>query len=243
MHDPRRILDLPALLNARDLGGYPTRDGAQTRWRSLVRADDLVHLTPTGIAALADYGVRTVVDLRWPDEVSIAPHPIPRDLKDVEYHQVSLLMETEDEWGECVAGCTKEMWKCAVLDHTRPQLKRVLQVIAAADPQPLVFHCVAGKDRTGLVSAMLLALADVVPEAIAHDYVASGDRLRDAYVRRYPQFDPEQVAEFVRCPEEGVYNMLVYLARQGGPRAFLHGIGLSGAEIARLYTRLRDPTN
>ena len=240
MEDPRRILHLPGLLNARDLGGYPTQDGAETRWRSLVRADDLVQLAPEGIAALADYGIRTVIDLRWPGEVSAAPHPIPRDLKHVEYHQVSLLMATENEWGERIAGCTKEMWKCAVLDHTRPQLKRVLQVIAAADPKPLLFHCVAGKDRTGLVAALLLALANVVPEAIAYDYVASGDRLREAYVQRYPQFDPEQVAEFVRCPEEGVYNMLDYLARLGGPRAFLHEIGLSGEEIDRLYTRLRE---
>lgn len=241
MDDPRRILNLPALLNARDLGGYPTLDGGRTRWRSLVRADDLVQLTPEGVAALADYGVRTVVDLRWPGEVNAALHPIPRDLKQVEYHQVSLLMATENEWGERSAGCTKEMWKCAVLDHTRPQIRRVLQVIAAADPQPLVFHCVAGKDRTGLIAALLLTLANVVPEAIAYDYVASGDRLRDAYVRRYPQLDPEQVAEFVRCPEEGVYNMLDYLVRQGGPRAFLRAIGLSGEEIDRLYLRLRDP--
>jgi protein-tyrosine phosphatase len=240
MDDPRRILHLPALLNARDLGGYPTQDGGQTRWRSLVRADDLVQLTPEGVDALADYGIRTVIDLRWPGEASAAPHPIPRDLKHVEYHQVSLLMASENDWGECIAGCTKEMWKCAVLDHTRPQLKRVLQLIAAADSKPLLFHCVAGKDRTGLIAALLLALANVVPEAIAYDYVASGERLREAYVRRYPQLDPEQVAEFVRCPEEGVYNMLDYLARQGGPRAFLRAIDLSGAEIDRLYTRLRE---
>ncbi|HEX8783009.1 MAG TPA: tyrosine-protein phosphatase, partial [Steroidobacteraceae bacterium] len=57
-------LQFPNLLNARDLGGYPTSDGAHTRWRSLVRADDLSQLTAEGLTALADYGVRTILDLR-----------------------------------------------------------------------------------------------------------------------------------------------------------------------------------
>ena len=58
-----RALHIPNLHNARDLGGLPTRDGRTTRWRSLLRADDLHHLTPDGLQALHDYGVETVLDL------------------------------------------------------------------------------------------------------------------------------------------------------------------------------------
>lgn len=58
----------PCLLNLRDLGGYPTADGAITRRRSLLRADDLAQLSPQGLAALADFGLETVLDLRWPEE-------------------------------------------------------------------------------------------------------------------------------------------------------------------------------
>jgi len=72
MHDPKRRLDFPALLNARDLGGYPTLDGSTTRWRSLVRSDDLSQLTSAGLEALSSYGIETVIDLRWPDEVAVA---------------------------------------------------------------------------------------------------------------------------------------------------------------------------
>jgi len=65
MHDPGRLLNFPSLLNARDLGRLSTLDGSHTRWRSLVRADDLAQLTRR-MRALADYGIETVVDLRWP---------------------------------------------------------------------------------------------------------------------------------------------------------------------------------
>ncbi|TLY60652.1 MAG: tyrosine-protein phosphatase, partial [Gammaproteobacteria bacterium] len=77
MQDHERLLHFPDLLNARELGGYPTTDGGETRWRSLVRADDLSQLTVEGVRALADYGVGTVIDLRWPEEAALAPSPVP----------------------------------------------------------------------------------------------------------------------------------------------------------------------
>src|SRR5262245_37857138 len=77
MHTPQgaRRLSWDACYNIRDLGGYPTRDGTQTRWRSLVRADTMCRLTADGRAALLDYGVRTVIDLRRSDELRLDPNP------------------------------------------------------------------------------------------------------------------------------------------------------------------------
>jgi protein-tyrosine phosphatase len=233
------LLKIPGLLNARDLGGHPTRDGATTRSRSLLRADDLVQLTDEGLQALADYGVRTVVDLRWPDEVAIKAHPLARSTHGVCYHQISLLAADMSQWAQLAGECTKEMWKCAVLQHTRPQLKEVLEVIAAADSGPLLFHCVAGKDRTGLVAALLLALADVQPEVIAADYAASAALLTDAYLERYPDLARTEIFEALRCPEEGVQNMLDYLAQYGGAAGYLGAIGLEDVTVARLRARLR----
>lgn len=229
----------PHLLNARDLGGYPTTDRAVTRNRSLLRADDLAQLSPEGLRALAEYGIETVLDLRWPEEIAEAPSPVRR-LPRVRYVSVSLLADTPADWGSLGGYCAKEEWKCTVLERLRPQLKRALSVIAEAGPGPLLFHCVAGKDRTGVIAALLLALADVVPAAIAADYAASTRNLRDAYLRRYPDGDPAAIVESVRCPEEAVYNMLGYLERAGGTRAYLGGIGLGAGEIARLRGRLRD---
>jgi protein-tyrosine phosphatase len=239
MHDPQRILNFPGLLNARDLGGYPTTDGAQSRWRSLVRADDLVQLTTAGLEAMGEFGIATVIDLRWPEEAAKSPSPIARNLPHVRYHRISLLVGNETDWQGVKLDAVKEMWKCAVLEHTRAELKQVLQVIASAPAEPLLFHCVAGKDRTGIIAALLLTLADVVPDAIAYDYAVSGEHLRDAYVERYPDLDPGYIAEAVRCPEQGVYNMLAYLQERGGVCAYLQEIGLSEPEIDRLRARLR----
>lgn len=229
----------PSLLNARDLGGYPTMDGGVTRPRSLVRADDLAQLSAKGLEALADYGIETVLDLRWPEEIAAAPSPVPQQLPRVRYLSVSLLADTPADWGALGGYCAKEQWKCTVLERLQPRLRSALAAIAAAGPGPLLFHCVAGKDRTGLIAALLLALADVVPAAIAADYAASTGNLRDAYLHRYRDGDPHAIIEAVRCPEEAVYNMLDYLDRAGGTRGYLAGIGLDADEISRLRGRLR----
>ncbi|HXZ60892.1 MAG TPA: tyrosine-protein phosphatase [Steroidobacteraceae bacterium] len=238
--DPRRRLDFPQLLNARDLGGCPTLDGGRTRWRSLLRGDDLAQLNTAGLRALADYGIETVIDLRWRAEVERHPSPIPAALPQVHYRQVSLLTPSEDEWRERSVDATKELWNCVVLEQVRLELREVLRAIAAAAPGPLLFHCIAGKDRTGLVAALLLALAEVLPEAIAHDYALSSANLRDGYLERYAHLEPEQILAALHCPEEGAYNMLKFLAHAGGVRAYLREIGLAGDEIAALRARLRE---
>jgi protein-tyrosine phosphatase len=238
--EPARTLHFPELLNARDLGGCPTTDGARVRMRSLLRADDLSQLNARGIQALAAYGVRTVLDLRWAQEAAEHPGPLPAALPQVHYERISLLTHTEDEWQLRSRDVAKELWKCAVLEHVRHELHRVLSFIAAAPAEPLLFHCVAGKDRTGLVAALLLALADATPAAIAADYAQSATNLRAGYLKRYAGTDRERILEALRCPEENAYNMLKFLDDAGGVRAYLAQIGLQPAEITRLRQRLRE---
>ena len=241
MDDARRVLSFPTMFNARDLGGYPTSDGGRTRWRSVLRADDPVQLTPAGLAAFADFGVATVIDLRWPEEAADNPNPVERKLKHVRYHHISLLARSAAKWLEVCGEPPKEMWLTAVLQYSRVELGQVLQAIAAAPDAPVLFHCVAGKDRTGAVAAVLLALAGVVPEAIAHDYAASAEHLRASYFQRHSSLQREQIAEALRCPPEGVYRMLEHLEREGGIDAFLGRIGVDERQRARLRQRLISP--
>ena len=241
MYDPKRRLDFPGLLNARDLGGYPTVDGSRTRWRSLIRSDDLSQLTREGLEALSRYGIETVVDLRWPDEVTAMPSPVTSGLTHIRYEPFSLCTPTQAEWRARRADSTaKELWNRAMLEHLRAELSHVLQIVATASDGPLLFHCVAGKDRTGVLAALLLALADVVPEAIAYDYAASFENLCDAYLERYADGDPAAIIEALQCPEQGVHNMLAYLENFGGARGYLEAIGMQRAHIERLRARLRD---
>jgi len=240
MPEPQRLLAFPGLLNARDLGGHPTVDGAHTRYRSLLRADDLAQLSPAGLQALRDYGLETILDLRWPEEAARYPSPAPGALAAVRYQRISLLTGTEDEWRLRSREAVKELWKCTVLEQVRRELRQVLGFIAAAGPGPLLFHCVAGKDRTGLIAALLLALAEVEPRAIAADYAVSTENLRAGYLERYPDVDRERILEALRCPEEGAHNMLRFLESAGGVRAYLSELGLTDEQILRLRARLRD---
>ena len=89
---PVRRLTWEGCLNARDLGGYPTSDGRETRWRAIVRSDDPSPLTEAGRTDLLEYGVRSIVDLRMPEEVSAYPNPFaqPGD-HGVAYTNLSLI--------------------------------------------------------------------------------------------------------------------------------------------------------
>ncbi len=228
------------LLNLRDLGGHPTTDGARTRTGSLLRSDDLSQLTAAGLRALQDYGVQTVIDLRWPEEAARHPSPVPQGLPQVRFQRISLLLHSEDEWQLRSKQVSKEAWKSHVLEQLGPELARVLRAVAAAPPGALLFHCVAGKDRTGLLAAVLLALANVTPAAIAADYAVSAHNLRAGYLKRYSDTAPERILEMLRCPEEGSHRMLAFLERAGGVEAYLAGIGLSAGEVRALRSRLRD---
>src|ERR1700761_8138870 len=117
MMKSQRDLHFPALLNARELGGHRTTDGGLTRWRSLLRSDDLAQLTQAGVRALADYGVETVLDLRWAEEIVLNPSPIGAHAPQIRYVHSSLLASTPAEWRGLAQGCEKERWKCQVLQQ------------------------------------------------------------------------------------------------------------------------------
>jgi protein tyrosine/serine phosphatase len=236
----QRRLQFPHLLNARDLGGCPTTDGRVTSWRSLLRADDLAQLTDEGLAALRAYGVSTVLDMRWADEAARYPSRVRQALPGVHYLHLPLLTVSEDEWRLRSGEVSKEDWTCAALKHVRAEIRQIFAAIADAAPGPLLFHCVAGKDRTGLVAALLLALADATPAAIASDYAESGANLREGYLKRYAEADPARILEAIRCPEEGAHNMLSFLEAAGGARRWLSSVGLSQRQLTALRARLRE---
>lgn len=239
MVQQNRNLDFPHLLNARDLGGCAIRAGSQTRWQSLLRADELSRLTPEGVKRLLDYGVRTVIDLRWPDEAEARPSIFQFASSHVHYIHISLLGLDEATWGLRRAQATKEMWNCVVLDYAQEQICAVMRVIADATAGGVLFHCESGKDRTGLIAALLLALADVEPNVIAHDYAMTTANLRVAYLAAHPTAQTATL-ERVRCPPERVHNMLAYLANHYGDAAeYLRHIGLSNQALRQVSRRLR----
>lgn len=166
-----RWVPLEGSHNFRDIGGYRTRDGDRLRWRALYRSDALGGLTATDCALLREQlGISSVLDLRHPRECQrkgIAPIA---DGNEVRLLHLPLNREDvpdDDPLPDLDDLGIVYLW---IARGVGPVLARVLQCIAADDATPMVFHCAAGKDRTGIVAAVLMTLLGVPDETIAADY-------------------------------------------------------------------------
>jgi protein-tyrosine phosphatase len=175
--DSRRHIPVKGAYNIRDLGGYPTVDGRQTRWRTLFRADGISDLPASSQATLVNEGVKTIVDLRGSRELSEEPS-VFKDLQDVGYRSHNIAGDTAvSDWGDRPipddSSIRLSTLYTAIIDKRGNALKGALQTLAEPGALPALFHCTAGKDRTGVVSALLLGIAGVPDETIVEDYALS----------------------------------------------------------------------
>ena len=210
-----RHLEWEPCWNVRDLGGLPTADGGVTRRGALVRADCLGKLTADGRRALYDYGVRTVIDLRGPLEVADDPPAFPGG-RAGEPGYINTPLDHQDPaaaplW---VAVRTRADVYRLFLDFYPHALADALRAIAAAPPGGIVFHCLGGTDRTGLVAAAALRLAGVP------DGLGFWDRLN---------MTADQMTATLAYVDE----------RYGGMERYLLDAGLSAEDMARVRARLR----
>ncbi|HSQ17817.1 MAG TPA: tyrosine-protein phosphatase, partial [Anaerolineales bacterium] len=183
----KRILLWDGCTNARDLGGLRTCDGRETLWGAVVRSDTPARLTAAGWSALYAYGIRTILTLRThgmvEDELNFtSPYP------DLAVLQVAIEDVTDKEF-VCQWAST-ELWSTPLYyqDALRRWPERhaaAISAIAQAQPGGVLFHCVRGHDRTGIMALLLLALAGVTPEDMLADYALSLDPERDALLARH----------------------------------------------------------
>ncbi len=188
---PSRTLAFEGCVNFRDLGGYRTADGRMVAWRTLFRADGLNKLTDADLALMADLGLASVIDLRTLDEAE-QRGSFPTDRLDVTYVGLPLtdvLPATEDlpEWKEAAYVATRY---AAMVSEGGPVLKSAIDALATRGALPAVMHCSAGKDRTGVLSALVLAFLGVPDETIVEDYALSAaamERLLERLKAEYPE--------------------------------------------------------
>jgi protein tyrosine/serine phosphatase len=246
-----RTLTWDGCLNVRDLGGIPTEDGGLTRTGSVIRSDNVRFLSDEGWHALQHHGVVRIVDLRFPEERQQDP---PSDT-DVEVVHVSVLGPAAGEGLDFVAELEAHLDSVAdVADHYAWSYVRFLErnherfaaaiaAIAEADG-PVVIHCMGGKDRTGLVAAMLLRLAGVSLDLIGEDYALSGDNLAptlDEWLESAPnERERRRREKLSTTPAIAMVRVLEDLeGRHGTVAAYLEAGGVTPAQIARLRERLR----
>ena len=178
---PVRTLTWDGCLNIRDLGGLPTAGGGATRFGAIVRADSIRQLSDAGWKALVDYGVRRIVDLRFDSELEADP---PQELP-VELVHVSVLPDADsNHWTEIdaigdaapdMAAATRNVY-LEFLERFAANFARAVEAVGGSEGAVLI-HCMGGKDRTGLVAALMLRLAEVPITEVAADYALSAERL------------------------------------------------------------------
>lgn len=176
--EPARKLTLSGCVNFRDLGGYPTTDGRRIRWRTLFRADGLSRLDEQDCSKLAGLGLATVIDLRTRDEVEQRGR-FPEGAFEVEYHHLPLtdvLPPPEDlaRYEEPVFVSTRYR---DLFSRGSASLARAVEVLAEPGALPAVFHCSAGKDRTGILAALVLGFLGVPRHVIVDDYALSAEAM------------------------------------------------------------------
>jgi protein tyrosine/serine phosphatase len=243
-----RLLEWEGCLNVRDLGGVALQGGGETRFGSLIRADNIRRLTDAGWRSLAEHGVTRIVDLRWREELAEDP---PRDV-DIDVVHVSLLGDFdpffEDDIADYMAADDPAgYWAVSytrILERFARNFAAALAAIADAGGGTVVFHCAGGKDRTGLVAALLLRLAGAPIDEIARDYALTFElsaRGPNSWVEAAPDERERARRVFMQnCPPEAMSRALERLEHEhGSVEAYLRGAGLDDERIARLRERLR----
>jgi protein-tyrosine phosphatase len=233
--DPRRRIELAGVLNFRDVGGYPVAGGGSVRWRTLFRSDALHGLDPAGLAAVTDLRLRTVVDLRTQLELDHAPSPVSG-------RATHISMLTGDFQG--VPFELGALYRYFV-DECGGQIVAAIAGLCADDALPALVHCSAGKDRTGVVIALILAVLGVPDELIAADYALSGLYLDPDQTPAIGQLSAstglgeELTRALLSSPPELILEVLERVrAVTGSVDGYLRAHGLTGSGLARLRAAL-----
>jgi protein-tyrosine phosphatase len=240
-----RLIALEGAVNFRDLGGYAASEGMRTRWRRLFRADGLGELTETDMAVLRSLGIRTVIDLRSGSELERGRFDV--DAHPVAFHHFPFIEELPDaQEFDRRPGLLGSQYQEIVTD-AGAQIMATLAVLAAPDALPAVFHCTAGKDRTGVLSAIVLSLLGVDEETVVADYALSGEamlRLRAKLIVKYPEGRDtiENIDEVFSAEPAQMEALLDYVRdRFGSVERYVSGLGVGAEVVESLRTALLEP--
>lgn len=241
----RRHIEFERLHNFRDMGGYRSADGRTVAWGTLYRADSLGKLQGSDWERFLALDIRTVIDLRYPWEAE-AKGRVPEadrftyanlSIEHRPYDQAEIDPDT-DPW-RYLADRFAE-----VAEDGAEEIRQAIELIAAG-PGPAVFHCTSGKDRTGLIAALVLTLLDVPEEEILADFalteLATARLTADWHAANPGR--PLRWPSYGRAPAAVLSLVLADLkARYGSPAGYLTTrVGITPATVARLRTRLLTP--
>ena len=243
---PDRQIHFRGTFNFRDLGGYRARAGQTVRWRTLFRADALHRMDTEELRELRELDVRTVLDLRTQAELDEGR--IEADHLGITHFHLpvlGLVWEPEDLDPEADAGVVLGDLYIDMLTVGAPALAAALDTIASSDRLPAVFHCAAGKDRTGVLAAIVLSLLGVDESIIVADYHRTAKSM-DALMERLATERPEaltamtdQPSPYMKTPPEAMTGFLAHVrAEHGSVLGYVRNIGVSADTIEAINRNL-----
>ncbi|MBL8288816.1 MAG: tyrosine-protein phosphatase [Rubrivivax sp.] len=248
-HDPPppRVLPLSGATNFRDLGGYRGLDGRPLRWRRLFRSEQLGALTAADHEVLAALGVAAAFDFRGVDERAAAPYAVPGLAQHslaieptVAQHMQAIADSGRTLTGPVVQGLMKDLYR-GLVDARAPRFAEFFAHLLGAEA-PLVFHCTAGKDRTGVAAALVLLALGVPRETVMQDYLLTNEVFKPPWAPR-ADIAPEVLQALWGVQPDYLEAALEMIDREhGGPERYLERvIGLDGERRRRLERRYLQP--
>lgn len=232
-------LNFAGTLNVRELGGYVNADGVQLKTHKVLRGDDLSNLTEEGMKALQEYGVKICIDLRIYEEKQ-KPDPFYMS-NELEYHSIPI---KGDMVMQCEPGEMLYRLYVNILENHAKALLAEMRIVAREE-EGIIFHCTAGKDRTGVTAMLILAICGVSREQIVVDYEPSGKNIAEQIKRQKQQLEecgitsiPDEIFE---SRAETMDKLLDYLEEKyDGPVNYLRKIGLSDSEIEQIRKKMLE---
>jgi protein-tyrosine phosphatase len=247
VEDRARHVELEASFNFRDLGGYATADGNRVRWASLYRSDSLQWLTANDAEVVVSLGLKTILDLRSSFELmndGKSTHLDATEFRHTPMFEFDALpfklYQPGDPQPETAEFYLNLATSCG------PAIANAISIIAE-DKHPLVFHCAQGKDRTGILAALVLGALGVPNDTIIADYALSERAVDPTFV--WADANSSKLAArlatipswMLRSSPEFMADFLDGLAtRLGSLEAYLASIGIGGAVLAKLRDRLLE---
>lgn len=236
-------LPLDGAFNVRELGGYPTPNGGQTRFHRFLRGDSLGRLTRWDEKFLHDYGVRAIVDLRDPSEVDDFPdRPIG---KDVWYTNIPLLSVNLADTSEAKEFFESEDYSIfklyKMILENYEAVRDCFRFIADAPQGCVLFHCAVGKDRTGILCMLLLSLAGVDKWDIVADYVQTRPNLMrdEAFASDWLNASVDGIRPYLESSPDAieyVYDLMEM--EHGGVEGYLLECGVPDEDVAAVRRKL-----